>query len=272
MSETTQTALSKIEAGIESVRSSQRFRDYLAFCGRFHQYSFNNQLLIWCQKPNATLVAGFQAWRKVKRYVRKGEKGILILVPMTARRRQQDQSTEEEQAEACLYFKAAYVFDVNQTEGEALPSLVETLKGDDHAGRWRLLADIAASEGIGIDRGARAGESANGFYMRSERRIWVCPDLEPLHAAKTLAHELSHHFADHQGKGHGQEEAEMVAESSAYVVMAHLGCDTGEYSFGYLASWGDAALFRQRLQDIHETANAILTRLAAPAPELPEEQ
>lgn len=91
--------------------------------------------------------------------------------------------------------------------------------------------------------------------------VWVSPELEPVHAAKALAHELSHHFADHEKQQHNRHEAEMVAESSAYVVMSHLGCDSGEYSFSYLASWGDAKQFKQRLQDIHATAEVIISRL-----------
>ena len=268
MSATTQQALSRIEAGIEAVRNSERFRAYLGFCARFHKYSFANHLLIWSQRPDATMVAGFQAWRRLKRHVRKGEKGILILAPVTGKRRVQDEANEDA-PEFYLYFKAAYVFDVSQTDGESLPSLVTKLKGSDHTGRWQALEAIALEEAICIDRQPRPGEAANGFYVRSERRIWVSPELDPLHAAKTLAHELSHHFADHAAKGHSREEAEMVAESSAYVVMAHLGCDSGDYSFGYLASWGDTALFKQRLQDIHATAQAVISRFEGRALSFP---
>lgn len=259
MSESTQAALARIEAGIEAVRDSDRFREYLAFCGRFHKYSFANQMLIWTQKPNAQLVAGFHTWLTLGRHVRKGEKGIMILAPMTHKRKADSQDDESEE-HTHLYFRPVYVFEVTQTEGDELPSPVEKLKGDD-VGRWGRLADVACAEGLTVSREARPDESANGFYVRTERRIWVSPSLEPLQAVKTLAHELSHHLARHNEKQHSRDEAEMVAESSAFVVMAHLGSDSGEYSFGYLASWGDAKLFRQRLQDIHETAEALICKL-----------
>jgi antirestriction protein ArdC len=259
MSEATRTALTKIEAGIEAVRDSKRFREYLAFCGRFHKYSFANQILIWSQKPIAQLVAGFHTWLKLKRYVRKGEKGIMILAPMAHRRKVEEQEDENDEG-ARLYFRPVYVFDVSQTEGEELPSPVTKLKGDD-AGLWQALAAIASAQGLTVSREARPGEAANGFYVRAERRIWVSPDLEPLQSAKTLAHELSHHFGRHDEKSHSRDEAEMIAESSAFIVMAHLGQDSGEYSFGYLASWGDSKLFRQRLEDIHETAEVLIANL-----------
>ena len=259
MSESTQAALVKIEAGIEAVRDSDRFREYLAFCGRFHKYSFANQMLIWTQRPHAQLVAGFHTWLTLGRHVRKGEKGIMILAPMTHKRKAESQDDESEE-QTHLYFRPVYVFEVTQTEGNELPSPVRKLQGDD-AGRWVRLAEVASAEGLTVSREARPDESANGFYLRTERRIWVSPNLEPLQAVKTLAHELSHHLANHTEKQHSRDEAEMVAESSAFVVMAHLGSDSGEYSFGYLASWGDAKLFRHRLQDIHETADALICKL-----------
>ncbi len=259
MSESTQTALAKIEAGIEAVRESDRFREYLAFCGRFHKYSFGNQMLIWTQRPDAQLVAGFHTWRTIGRSVRKGEKGIVILAPM-AHKRKDENNADEEEGESHLYFRPVYVFDVSQTDGKDLPSPVRTLVGD-APGLWETLKTVADAEGIAVSREALPGQSANGFYVRIQRQIWVSPELESLQAAKTLAHELSHHFARHDENSHSREEAEMIAESSAFVVMAHLGCDSGEYSFGYLASWGDAKLFRLRLQDIHATAESLIAKL-----------
>ena len=217
-------------------------------------------MLIWSQRPTATLVAGFHTWLTLKRHVCKGEKGIMILAPMTSKRTSEPEDEEKVEDQAFRYFRPVYVFDVSQTDGEDLPALTQQLSGDD-AGIWLLLSAVAEGEGITTSREARPDESANGFYVRSERRIWVCPALEPLQAAKTLAHELSHHFARHQEQGHNRDEAEMIAESSAFIVMAHLGQDSGEYSFGYLASWGDAKLFRQRLHDIHATAQELIARI-----------
>jgi antirestriction protein ArdC len=259
MSQSTQEALARIEQGIEAARDSKRFREYLAFCGRFHRYSVANQLLIWTQRPTATLVAGFRGWSTTGRHVRKGEKGIMILAPMPHKRKVGSEDDEPQEAMA-VHFRPVHVFDVSQTEGDELPTPVTPLRGDD-GGIWEMLATVAKAERLNLSREARADELASGFYVRLERRIWVRPDLAPLQAGKTLAHELSHHFAKHNEKGHSRDEAEMIAESSAFVVMAHLGCDAGEYSFGYLASWGDVKLFKARLQEIHDTAEALISKL-----------
>jgi antirestriction protein ArdC len=256
-----QAALDRIEAGIEAVRDSARFREYLAFCAKFHKYSFGNRMLIFSQRPDAHHVAGFQTWLSVGRHVRRGEKGIMILAPMALKKKNEPEEPEGEEAQPITFFRPVYVFDVSQTEGDELPSPVDELGGQDDLGLWERLAAIASAERLSIARDVRPGESANGFYIRTEQVIWISPELDPIQAVKTLAHELSHHFAEHEQKQHNREEAEMVAESSAYVVMAHLGCDSGEYSFGYLASWGDTKLFRQRLNDIHETAEALIARL-----------
>lgn len=265
MSESTsigrQAALAKIEAGIAAVRDSQRFREYLAFCAKFHKYSFGNQMLIWTQRPNARQVAGYHTWQSVKRYVRKGEKGIMILAPMTGKRKRDAEDGESEEEARFTYFRPVYVFDESQTDGEDLPSPVDELAGADSSGLWGRLAEIARCERLSITREAKPDEKANGFYRRADGMIWISSELQPMQAVKTLAHELSHHFAKHDEKRHTRDECEMIAESSAYIVMSHLGFNSGEYSFGYLASWGDAKLFRERLNDVHETADAILSAL-----------
>ena len=161
MSESTEAALAKVEAGIEAVRDSERFREYLAFCGKFHKYSFANQMLIWMQRPNAQLVAGFHTWLTLQRHVRKGEKGIMILAPMTHKRKVEKQDDENEE-QTHLYFRPVFVFDVTQTEGEPLPSPVAKLTGDD-VGQWASLALVAGTEGLVVSREARPDELANGF-------------------------------------------------------------------------------------------------------------
>src|SRR3954452_8432417 len=163
MSESTEAALAKVEAGIELVRDSERFRQYLAFCGKFHKYSFANQMLIWMQRPNAQLVAGFHTWLALQRHVRKGEKGIMILAPMTHSRKVEKLNDENEE-QTRLYFRPVYVFDVTQTEGEPLPSPVSKRMGKD-VGLRASLALVADAEGLAVGREARPDESANGFYV-----------------------------------------------------------------------------------------------------------
>ncbi len=257
--ENVQTALGKIEAGIKSVRESGRFAEYLAFCSKFHKYSVTNQMLIFCQKPDAQMVAGFHRWLELKRYVRKGEKGIMILAPMMGKKQEAEEGEEDKPAR--LFFKGVYVFDVSQTEGEDLPAFAPELAGEDSAGNWNRLMNIASAEGLTLSRETET-TAANGWYSRSRHTIWIDPNLSPLQSVKTLAHELSHHFANHP-ESQARGEKEMVAESSAYVVMNHLGLSSDSYSFDYLASWGDDKTFRAALNEIIKTANIIIERLAA---------
>jgi antirestriction protein ArdC len=254
---TTADLLKRLEQGIEETRASEGFQAFLRACARFHNYSFANTLLIMLQRPGATRVAGFQTWKHLGRYVRKGEKGIRILAPIV--RRVEADSEEEPSQRTVVHYKAVSVFDVSQTDGGDLPEPVTELAGNDH-GVYEALEAVAFHAGLIIDRREDASADAqgiNGYYIREQRRIWVNPELEPLQAAKTLAHELSHHYADHPA-GDCRGERETVAEASAFVVMASFGVDSGSYSFGYLASWADTATFKAKLAEIQRTAGAIL--------------
>src|SRR5439155_3019589 len=128
------SALARIEEGIKAVRESARYAEYLTFCSRFHRYSVANQILIWSQKPDAQMVAGFHRWLELKRYVRKGEKGIMILAPMVGRKPEEAEGEEAEASHRSVFFKAVYVFDVSQTEGEPLPEFANELAGEDESG------------------------------------------------------------------------------------------------------------------------------------------
>src|ERR1700737_3399138 len=120
-------ALDRLAAELEAGKS-EALKNYLAAMGRFHRYSWGNSLLIYSQRPEATHVAGFHAWLKMRRYVRKGEKGIVILAPMVGRKKSDDELTEDNQTRV-FGFRAAHVFDVSQTDGEPLPEFA-TVKGD----------------------------------------------------------------------------------------------------------------------------------------------
>lgn len=251
----------RIAQGIKAARSSEGFKAYLQTAARFHRYSLGNQLLVMLQRPDATQVAGFHTWLNLKRPVRKGEKGIRILAPMV---RKADPDDDDDDSTR-IYFKVVSVFDVTQTDGEPLPSPVKLLDGDD-AGLYDRLLSVAQSEGLSVDR--MPGEShANGFYQADAKRIWINPDLpSPLQAAKTLAHELSHHFAEHSANGHCRGEAETIAEASAFIVLNHFGFDSGAYSFGYVATWADAATFKAKLTEIQRTAAHIIDAASTPTP------
>ncbi|TAK28849.1 MAG: hypothetical protein EPO21_22090 [Chloroflexota bacterium] len=209
---------------------------------RFHRYSFGNVALILAQRPDATRVAGYNTWLKLDRYVRRGEKGIKIIVPM-CRKRQNHQPDEDDQSR--IFFGTGTVFDIEQTEGEELPSIeVPELHGDFHEGQelYKSLSAFAARSGVSVRVAIeKLGEGTMGYYLPRQKEIVLRP-AEPLQMVKTLAHEvahheLAHHFPDDDRVAATRGEKESIAESVAYVVCSHFGLDTGVRSFPYIALW-----------------------------------
>jgi hypothetical protein len=256
--------IERLERGFQQVQTSEEYQRYLKTVARFHEYSVSNTMLIWMQRPDATHVAGFRTWLSLGRHVLKGERGIRIFAPMTYHKRVTvtDQKTGElnEEEIALLRFRAVSVFDISQTDGDELPEPPVThLAGEDRSLGQRL-ACLAADQGLTVDRVPSQGGTAlaNGWYDRNGRTIWVDPELAPVMAAKTLCHEIAHHFAEHIDS---RQEHETIAESVAYIVLGHFGIDSSGYSFGYLASWSDAATFKAKLGDIQAIASQIIGRL-----------
>lgn len=255
----------QIKAGVLAARDSNEYRRLLDVAARFHNYSLYNTMLILIQRPDATRVAGFWDWKKKhERSVRKGEHGIRILAPVFAKA-----EDGEEDETKLLFFKTVSVFDISQTDGEPLPEESILLKGMD-ATLYKRLLQVAHREGLTVDQNPER-TSANGFYHRAAKRIWLSPKLEPVMAAKTLAHELGHHFAEHELNGHCREEAELIAESVAYVVLKANGIDSAKYTFTYLASWSQSDEDLKQLQavmtQVMNIRRKLLTALDAIPPE-----
>ncbi len=254
--------VARLENGFQRVQQTDEYRKYLDTVSRFHKYSIANTMLIWMQRPDATRVAGFHTWLTLGRHVRKGEKGIRIFVPIRRSRTvtaiDEEPGKPEEQEIGELRFRAVSVFDISQTDGADIAQPpVSLLLGDD-IGLWQFLATIAQDEHLTIDRNPGRGGGANGWYNRTAREIWVDPDLTPLMAAKTLCHEVGHHYAELIDR---RQEHETIAESVAYIVLGHYGVDAGDYSFGYLACWTDATTFKAKLADIQTIASQIIERI-----------
>jgi antirestriction protein ArdC len=222
--------LAQLEEGIARLTTSDAWREHLLFQSRFHRYSYSNVVLISSQDPRATQVAGFRSWRRLDRFVRKGEKAIWILAPIVRRREPGD----EDDARDIRGFKYVPVFDIAQTEGKAPPAVCTRLCGDDPAGIYPRLVTMARSIGFGVED-CEFGATINGDCSHSERRIRVEARNDPVQRVKTLAHELAHALL-HQCMT-DRALAELEAESTAYVVCQRLGLDTGGYSFGYVATW-----------------------------------
>ncbi len=253
---------------VEKLTNSAGWRAWLVAASRFHRYSLNNQLLIACQRPDATRVAGYQAWRKLGRQVRRGEKGIRILAPMV-RRVSEDQTNSDDAGvvhRVISGFRVVSVFDIAQTEGDPLPpSPIELLKGDGPKGVLDALKDVAHSEGLAVSW-ADTTPGLNGFLDRNGRQIVISADLDPAAQVKTLAHELGHYFDPwlaEQPEGYPSHRGvcEVVAESVAYIVGDALALDTSAYSVGYVASWadGDTEKLLELAGRINKAADSILT-------------
>lgn len=260
-----QALLSKLEAGVESLRTSEGWAKWLTFQASLYRYSWNNCLLIASQLPTATVVMGYRKWQAQGRQVRKGEKSLKILAPCFRKVETTDKSTGETKEESRLvYFRAVPVFDISQTEGETVPAPCTKLQGDD-AGLFDALK--AYSEGRKVPvRLESVMSGANGYYDCIGKFIAVEQSNAPAQQAKTLAHEVAHSIlhSDLSKDEQSREDRELEAESVAFIVCQHFGLDTSSYSFGYVANWKGAEAkegFRKSAKRISETAKAIIEAL-----------
>jgi len=252
--------LDQLAGGVAALTSSPAWRRYLDVQSRFHRYSFNNVLLIAAQRPEASLVAGFGAWRRLGRTVRRGERAIWIVAPLVSRT-----GSAEDRSERPIVrrFRFVPVFDVSQTEGEPLPEVCRRLEGDPPERYYRHLVDVARSAGFAV-REHRFGGSTNGDCSHPRRLIRIESAISPAQRVKTLAHEVAHALLHEQFEDRAR--AELEAESVAYVVCRVFGIDSGSYSFGYVATWaggGPEALagIRTSGERIHAAASGIVGSL-----------
>jgi antirestriction protein ArdC len=240
--------LDTLAAGIARLTSSEDWKGWLDMQSRFHRYSFGNVLLIEAQRPDATRVAGFHAWRRLGRHVRKGERAIWILAPLRRRVAVQSDHADDtpEVSRVLAGFRATAVFDIRQTEGDELSATpVRKLAGGDPDALYVRLSGVADALGFSVEED-HLDAGRNGDCNHVTNRIRIEERNEPLHRVKTLAHELAHAVLHPAGYlDTPRPEAELEAESTAYVVCSALGLDAGEYSFGYVAAWiggGDEAI------------------------------
>jgi len=171
---------------------SEALTGYLKAIGRFHRYSLHNVMLIASQKPNASYVAGFRTWNELGRFVKKGEKGIFILAPIV-RRKSENEVDQKDSSTSVAGFRAAYVFDVSQTDGKELPH-IGTVQGDPNR-RGEQPRSFAFAQGISVDYSM---EIAPARGMSSGGKITLLPGQPPAEEFSTLAHELAHELL-HRG-------------------------------------------------------------------------
>ena len=255
---------------------------------KFHDYSLNNTLLIVMQKPDASLVAGFNKWRdEFERHVKRGEKGIKILAPAPYKIKKElekldpdgkpiigeDGKPVTEQKEITVpAFKVVSVFDVSQTDGKEIPDIaVDSLTGsvEQYEDFFKALEQTSPVP-VGFER---IESGAHGYYHNAEKRIALNEGESELQTIKTLIHEIAHaklHDIDLNAPPEQQQERpsrrtrEVEAESIAYTVCQHFGLDTSDYSFGYVAGWSsdkDIKELKASLETIRATASELITEI-----------
>ena len=279
----------RLEQGITELFESERYKEYLRVMSKFHNYSFNNTLLIAMQKPDASLVAGFSSWKNnFGRNVMKGEKGIKIIAPSPFTVKQEVEKTDpqtgkpvigkdgkpvtEEKEIKVPAYKVVSVFDVSQTEGRELPDIaVDELTGDvDRFKDFFAALEQVSPVPVGFEK---IEGGAHGYYHLEEKRIAIDEGMSDLQTLKTAIHEIAHaklHDIDLNAPKEEQKPRvdrrtrEVEAESVAYTVCQHYGLDTSEYSFGYVAGWSsgkELAELRGSLETIRSTAAEMINAI-----------
>ena len=290
----------RLEQGIAELFDSERYREYLKVMSKFHNYSFRNTVLIAMQKPDASLVAGFSAWKNnFERNVMKGQKGIKIIAPSPYKIKQEMQKidphtqkpiigkdgkpvTEEKEVTIPAY-KVVSVFDVSQTEGKELPDIaVDELTGD--VDRYKdFFAALEKTSPVPIAFENIEGGS-HGYYHLEDKRIAINEGMSELQTLKTAIHEIAHaklHDIDLNAPKDEQQPhvdrrtREVEAESVAYTVCQHYGLDTSDYSFGYVAGWSsgrELSELKSSLETIRSAAAEIINSIDENLAELQKAQ
>ena len=279
-----QELTNKLEQGLQDLFNSDSYCNYLSTMSKFHNYSFNNTLLIAMQKPDATLVAGYKAWQKnFERHVNKGEKAIRILAPAPYKIKEErdkidpvtqellldkDGNPQKEEVEITIpAFRAVSVFDLSQTDGKPIPELTAKELLSDVEGYQDMIRAVEAISPVPIELEEIAGDS-KGYYDREAKRIAVQENMSESQTLKTMIHEVAHSKLhskeveqDEQMKK-DRNTKEVEAESITYTVCQHFGVDTSDYSFGYIAGWSsgrDTKELRASMDTIRRTASELIT-------------
>ncbi|MCD8379687.1 MAG: YodL domain-containing protein [Lachnospiraceae bacterium] len=282
-----------IEQGIKELFESEKYMKYLSTMSRFHRYSVNNTMLIYMQKPDATLVAGFNKWRdQFERHVKKGEHGITIIAPTPFKKKIEEQKlnpdtkapmldadgkviTEEKEIQIPM-FKPVKVFDVSQTDGKPLPQLASNLTGDVQQFDAFMEA-LRRSAPVPLTF-EKMDASMDGYFSPDDQRIAIREGMSEVQTVSATVHEIAHsklhNYEKEQAAAVAGDETreppkkkdrhteEVEAESISYAVCQYYGIQTGENSFGYIASWSqgkELAELRASLETINKTASGLIT-------------
>jgi hypothetical protein len=252
----------QVEAG-----KSETLAAYLTAMARFHNYSFGNIVAIARQRPTATRVAGFGTWKEMGRFVKRGEKGIQILAPMIGHRRRNDEDVQNTGADGStkprpvlIGFRAVYVFDVEQTEGAALPEFEHSISGEVGEQRERLI-DFLAQQNIALEFNERIAPALGVSYGG---KIALLPGQSKPEEFVTLVHETAHELL-HKAERRTFTTAtvrETEAEAVAFIVGQAIGLEMGNASSDYIQMYnGNATLLAESLEVIQRTSAVILAAI-----------
>ena len=280
-----------IEQGIKELFESEKYMRYLSVMSRFHRYSVNNTMLIYMQKPDATLVAGYNKWKnQFERHVKKGEHGITIIAPTPFKKKIEEQKLDpdtkapildaegkavmEEKEIEIPMFRPVKVFDVSQTDGKPLPELASSLSGNVQ-NYEAFMEALRRSAPVPLSVEPMA-TNMDGFFSPDQQRIAIREGMSEVQTVSAAVHEIAHSKLHNYAKA--QEEAvragdkeppkkkdrnteEVEAESISYAVCQYYGIQTGENSFGYIANWSqgkELPELRASLETINKTAGELI--------------
>jgi hypothetical protein len=274
--------LERLEEGVAQVFKSENYKEYLRVMGKFHNYSLNNTILIATQRPDATLVAGYNTWQsKFGRYVKKGERGIQIVSPIPIREVHTEEIKDENgnpeltptgipevktKQVTKVGYKVAYVIDISQTEGRELPNMGANILNGSVDRYNDVMQSITKSANCPIVF-EEISEDTNGYFRHGEdKKIAIKEGMSEAQTVKTALHELAHSrmhdFERDTTNIPNRMSREVQAESVAFVVADHFGIDTSEYSFGYIAGWSsgkETKELKASLNDIKQAAHEIIS-------------
>ena len=280
-----------IEQGIKELFESEKYMRYLSVMSRFHRYSVNNTMLIYMQKPDATLVAGYNKWKnQFERHVKKGEHGITIIAPTPFKKKIEEQKLDpdtkapildaegkavmEEREVEIPMFRPVKVFDVSQTDGKPLPELASTLSGNVQ-NYEAFMEALRRSAPVPLSVEPMAA-NMDGYFSPDRQRIAIRAGMSEVQTVSAAVHEIAHSKLHNYAKA--QEEAaragdkeppkkkdrnteEVEAESISYAVCQYYGIQTGENSFGYIANWSqgkELPELRASLETINKAAGELI--------------
>ena len=276
--------MQSLESGVEELFTSNRYQEFLKTMAKFHNYSFNNTMLIAMQRPDATLVTSYKNWQSMGRQVMKGEKGITIIAPAPYKKMKEKEVLDEnqrpimgtdgkpktEQVEVTVpHFKAVTVFDIAQTSGEPIQTLAPELLTAAVQDFDSFMQAIQKISPVPI-RFDEIDGNANGYYHNADKEIVIKKGLSESQTLKTAIHETAHaklhdkEIMESLGVEKDRLTKEVEAESVAYCVCSSFGLDTSDYSFPYIAGWSSSREMKEMkasMDVIRKAAGEMIDRL-----------